>query len=130
MTKPEDWFDQLKKAYPKRSKGKAYAWPGAFKQIQKRFKEGRTFEEVLQGTKDYCEATKLSGDYGTEFVKQASTFFGPDLHFLDEFETEDVVPEVRYRRPEKDTETPEEKNRKCNENLARLRKMHLVKGMK
>ena len=123
---PEDFLAQLKAAYPKRSKGKAYGWPAAFKQLQKRFQEGHTFEDILQGTKDYCAATKLSGDYGTEFVKQACTFYGQQLCFLDEYELEDPTPEVVYRRPQELTPEEQERERKKGEeNLAKL--MRLVK---
>ena len=97
---PDNWLDLLKSEYPKRSRGKAYGWPDAFKQIQLRFKEGHSFESILQGTKDYCVASKLSGDYGTEFIKMASTFYGKQLCFLDEYELEDAIPEVKYRRPQ------------------------------
>lgn len=132
MPKPEDWFSQLKQAYPKRSKGKAYAWPAAFKQLQNRLREGHSFEDILQGTKDYCAATKLSGDYGSEFVKQASTFYGPGLHFLDEYETEDPTPEVVYRRPvELTPEQQEAERRRGEENLRQLQnKVSNLKGVK
>ena len=100
MTNLDNWLSLLKAEYPKRSRGKAYGWPDAFKQLQKRFSEGHTFEDILQGTKDYCSASKLSGDYGTEFIKMASTFYGSGLHFMDEYETEDAIPEVKYRRPQ------------------------------
>ena len=100
MEQPEDWFKQIKAAYPKRAKGKAYEWPKAFQQLQLRFKEGHSFEDILQGTKDYCAASKLSGDYGGEYIKMASTFFGPGLHFLDEYELEEAVVERTYRKQE------------------------------
>jgi hypothetical protein len=129
MTKPEDWFTQLKQAYPKRSKGKAYAWPAAFKQLQMRLREGHSFEDILQGTKDYCAATKLSGDYGSEYVKQASTFYGPGLHFLDEYETEDPTPEVVYRRPRELTAEEKQRERlKGENNLRQLQEK--VKGLR
>ena len=121
---PEDWFQQIKKAYPKRSKGKAYEWPKAFKNIQERMREGHSFEDILNGTNNYCAGTKLSGDYGTEYVKQASTFFGPGLHFLDEFETEDVEAVREYRKPEEYTEEMRQVDaKKAEENLAKLTNM-------
>lgn len=125
---PEDWLAQLKAEYPKRSKGKAYGWPNAFKQIQMRFKEGHSFETILQGTKDYCAATKLSGDYGTEFVKQACTFYGQQLCFLDEYELEDATPEIRYRRP---TElTDEQKRIDADKGTANLRRLMALRAVK
>ena len=123
---PEDWFKQIKEAYPKRSKGKGYGWPDAFKKIQERMSEGHSFEDILEGTKNYCAGTKLSGDYGTEFVKQASTFFGPGLHFLDEYETEDPEEVREYRKPEVYTDEMRQIDaKKAEENLAKL--MRIVK---
>ena len=112
----------LKETYPKRAKGKAYGWPKAFTEIQKRIKEGHSWGDILQGTKDYCAATKLSGDYGTEFIKMASTFYGVGLHFLDEYEFEDAVPEVRYRKPQELTEEQKAEDiRKWEEQMKRFR---------
>ena len=126
MVKPDNHLTQLKKAYPKRSRGKAYGWPDAYRQLQKRLAEGHSFETILQGTKDYCAATKLSGDYGTEFVKQACTFYGPQLCFLDEYELEDAAPEVVYRRPEIRTkEQQSEDARQGDAQLADLQKRAL-----
>ena len=103
MAKPDDWFNQLKAEYPKRAKGCGYGWPKAFICIQERMKV-HSFESILEGTKAYCAGTKACGDYGTEFVKQASTFYGPGLHFLDEYETDDVEEVREYRQPEEYTE--------------------------
>jgi len=92
---PDDWLKQLKNAYPKRAIGCNYEWPKAHKLIQERMREGHSFDDILAGTKNYCLASKQCGNYGTPFVKQASTFFGPGLHFLDEFEVgEEWVPKT------------------------------------
>ena len=96
----DNWFDQIKAAYPKRGKGCNYGWPQAFKLIQGHMKDGHSFETILKGTQDYCTGSKLCGNFGTEYIKQASTFFGPGLHFLDEYETEDVEEVRTYRQPE------------------------------
>ena len=100
MPNPDNWLDLLKAEYPKRSKGKAYGWPEAVIRLEGGLIKRFGFEAILQGTKDYCAASKLSGDYGTEFIKMASTFYGKQLCFLDEYELEDAIPEVVYRRPE------------------------------
>ena len=123
---PDDWFEQIKAAYPKRGKGCGYGWPQAFMLIKTRMSEGHSFESILEGTKAYCKGTKAAGNYGTEFVKQACTFFGPGLHFLDEYETEDQE-EVRvYRKPEEYTEEQRKIDaKKADENLAKL--MRIVK---
>ena len=100
----EDDFKRLKAEYPKRARGRGYEWPKAYLNIKKRLSEGHSFEGILQGTKDYCAASKISGDYGTEYIKMASTFYGPGLHFLDEYELEAAAPEIKYRRPEELTD--------------------------
>lgn len=120
----------LKEAYPKRAKGNAYAWPAAFKQCEKRMSEGYSFDELLEGTKNYCAGTKADGSYGTCYVKQASTFYGPDLHFLDEFETEDATAtaEPVYRRPEQiSPEQLAEDRRKGEEQLKRLQNVQQIR---
>ena len=94
---PADWIKQIKTAYPKRAIGCSYEWPKAIQQMQQRMREGHSFDDLLEGAKNYCLAAKQCGNYGSEYVKQASTFFGPGLHFLDEFEVgEEFVP----RQPE------------------------------
>ncbi|MDZ3934848.1 hypothetical protein UXB74_26715, partial [Escherichia marmotae] len=40
-------------------------------------------ETMLNGVKRYAAWVRFSGNTGTQFVKQASTFFGPDRHFED-----------------------------------------------
>ncbi len=103
MTKPDNWLAQLKAEYPKRSKGKNYDWPRASDHILKYMKV-YGFEAILEGTKAFCAASKICGDYGTEFIPMASTFYN-QRRFLDEYETEDVVAEVQYRQPEQLTES-------------------------
>lgn len=127
---PED-FKTLKAEYPKRSKGKGYKWPQAYLTIQKLLKEGYSFEDILEGTKAFCAASKLSGDYGTEFIPMASTFYN-QLGFLDEYETEGPTPEVVYRRPQELTpEQQEAERRRGEENLRQLQnKVSNLKGVK
>ena len=36
---------------------------------------------MLEGVKRYAAYVRATGSVGTQFVKQAATFFGPDRHF-------------------------------------------------
>ena len=105
---PEDWVSRLKSEYPKRSRGKNYGWPDAIKKLEGGLLKQYGYDVILQGTKDYCASSKICGDYGTEFIKMASSFYN-QLGFLDDYETEDVTPEFQYRRPEE--LSPEQKKR-------------------
>lgn len=77
---PED-FEKTWNVYPRRKnnnpKRKAFhAWNA-------RIREGHTPVEIADGVKRYANYVKAEGIDGTNFVKQASTFFGPDKPFLD-----------------------------------------------
>jgi hypothetical protein len=72
-------FIEIKSIYPKRAGDQG--WSKAFRACNARLAEGSTWDELIAGTKRYaqfCEATEKTG---TEFVKQAATFFGPDRHY-------------------------------------------------
>lgn len=73
-----DWFETLWKAYPPRigSNGKK----SAFNAASARLKEGHTVDELLQAVERYTLYLRATKNYGTQYVKQASTFFGPDEH--------------------------------------------------
>ena len=69
-------FERAWQAYPKRAGGnsKAAAWKA-------RIKDGVTTEAMLAGVSRYAGYVRATGSEGTQFVKQAATFFGPDRHF-------------------------------------------------
>lgn len=72
-------FEQAWQAYPKRAGGNSKA--DALKAWKARLKERVLPNRMLEGVRRYaafCEATEKTG---TEYVKQAATFFGPALHF-------------------------------------------------
>jgi len=77
-------FERFWRLYPKR--------PGANKmqarkQWDARIKQGAFPEEILYGTKRYayyCKALKVDSQY----IKQASTFLGPNKHYLSEWAVE------------------------------------------
>lgn len=76
-------FLELKEIYPKRPNN---PWPLAFKQYNSRIKEGYTHEEIKVGLTRYVTYCDKTGKTGSEFVLQASTFFGINLRWEDEFE--------------------------------------------
>lgn len=77
-------FETAWQAYPKRAGGnpKAAAW----KHWKARLKEGVTPEAMLAGVKRYAAYVRATGSTGTQFVKQAATFFGPDKHFEEDWQ--------------------------------------------
>ncbi|KAA0614091.1 hypothetical protein E2K75_17860 [Escherichia coli] len=61
-----------------------------------RLNEGVNPETMLEGVKRYAGWVSAMGNSGTQFVKQAVTFFGPDRHFEESWE----VPAVSAARRE------------------------------
>lgn len=72
-------FETAWQAYPKRAGGNSKS--GAFKAWKARLKDGVKPEDMLAGVKRYAAYARATGSVGTQFVKQATTFFGPDRHF-------------------------------------------------
>ncbi len=81
-------------AYPKRAGGNSKS--AAFKAWKARLNEGVKPETMLEGVKRYAGWVSAMGNSGTQFVKQAVTFFGPDRHFEESWE----VPAVSAARRE------------------------------
>lgn len=72
-------FETAWQVYPKRAGGNSKA--AAFKAWKARLKDGVKPETMLAGVKRYAAYARTTGSTGTQFVKQAATFFGPDRHF-------------------------------------------------
>ncbi|EPY4930590.1 helix-turn-helix domain-containing protein [Klebsiella pneumoniae] len=72
-------FETAWQAYPKRAGGNSKS--GAFKAWKARLKDGVKPEDMLAGVKRYAAYTRATGSVGTQYVKQAASFFGPDRHF-------------------------------------------------
>lgn len=70
-------FEQAWLVYPKRAGGNSKS--AAFKAWKARLNEGVNPETMLEGVKRYAGWVSAMGNSGTQFVKQAVTFFGPDL---------------------------------------------------
>lgn len=78
-------FEQAWQAYPKRAGGNSKA--AAFKAWKARLKDGVKPEDMLAGVKRYAAYVRTTGSVGTQYVKQAATFFGPDRHFEEAWQT-------------------------------------------
>ncbi|WP_320704774.1 helix-turn-helix domain-containing protein [Enterobacter asburiae] len=72
-------FEQAWQAYPKRAGGNSKA--AAWKAWKARIKDGVNTEAMLDGVNRYAGYVRATGSAGTQYVKQAATFFGPDRHF-------------------------------------------------
>lgn len=78
-TDPE-WLLDFKLAYPSRAGDQG--WRRAQRAVHARTSEGHTPSEFIAGAKRYAAFCEATGKTGTEYVKQACTFLGPDKHFL------------------------------------------------
>jgi|ERR1043166_4809485 hypothetical protein len=77
-------FTDFKSIFPKRSGSQP--WGKALKAINARLGEGHTWIEILDGARRYGAFVRLTGKERTEHVLQASTFVGPDKHFLNAYD--------------------------------------------
>ncbi len=71
-------------AYPKRSGGNSRK--EAEKQYRSRLKAGASPADMLAGVQRYAAYVRATGRDGTEYVKQASTFFGTGEHWREAWE--------------------------------------------
>lgn len=74
-------FESAWQAYPKRAGGNPK--PSAWKAWSARIREGVKPAEMLAGVQRYASYVTATGKANSEYVKQASTFFGPDHHFAE-----------------------------------------------
>ena len=80
-------FEATWQAYPRRAGGNPKT--AAFKAWKARRREGVTAAELHAGVVRYAAYVQAAGKAGTEFVKQASTFFGPDEHFREQWQEQE-----------------------------------------
>lgn len=74
-------FEEAWQAYPKRAGGNPK--PSAWKAWSARIREGVKPADMLAGIHRYASYVTATGKANSEYVKQASTFFGPDHHFAE-----------------------------------------------
>lgn len=86
-------FEQAWQAYPKRAGGNSKA--AAWKAWRARIKDGVTTEAMLDGVNRYAGYVRATGSAGTQYVKQAATFFGPDRHFEESWQAPSGPANVR-----------------------------------
>lgn len=78
-------FETAWQAYPKRAGGNSKS--AAWKHWKARLKDGVKPEDMLAGVKRYAAYCQTTGNAGTQYVKQAATFFGSDRHFEEPWQT-------------------------------------------
>ncbi|MFV4758015.1 helix-turn-helix domain-containing protein [Citrobacter freundii] len=78
-------FETAWQAYPKRAGGNSKA--AAYKAWKARLKDGVKPEDMQAGVNRYAAYVKVMGSAGSQYVKQAATFFGPDRHFEEAWQT-------------------------------------------
>lgn len=78
-TPPQEFLD-FKRAYPHRAGDPR--WKAALKAGRARIAEGHTWEEMTKGARRYTVFLRATGKLGTEFVKTAAAFLGPEKPFL------------------------------------------------
>ncbi|MDF7658344.1 helix-turn-helix domain-containing protein [Erwiniaceae bacterium L1_54_6] len=77
-------FETAWQAYPKRAGGNPK--PSAWKAWSARIREGAKPDDMIAGVIRYAAWVLATGKLGTEYVKQAARFFGPDRHFDEAWE--------------------------------------------
>ncbi|NYH24675.1 hypothetical protein [Paraburkholderia bryophila] len=91
--------------YPKRAGGNSKT--EALKAWTARVKQGKKPDDMIAGVMRYAKFCAAKGNIGTEYVKQASTFFGPSLHFEEAWD----IPVATERPQSGGFMTTQERNR-------------------
>lgn len=82
-TVSQEKFDEAFAHYPARSGSNSKS--KAQKAWNARLQAGANPQEIIDGVIRYRAWCESTGKIGSEFVKQAATFFGPDQHYLEPF---------------------------------------------
>jgi len=77
-------FDEFWKSYPKREGSNSKH--DAHKAWNARLREKYTVDQIMEGLRRYINYCNVKQLINTQFVKQAVTFIGPALHFLESWE--------------------------------------------
>lgn len=88
-----EWWLDFKLAYPDRAGDQG--WRKAQRAAHARIQEGHTPNEFIEGAKRYAIYLASQHKVGTEFVKQACTFLGPEKPFLEPWTPPPTKGEVR-----------------------------------
>lgn len=103
-------FEEAWSEYPERPGNSKAA---AFKAWKARLTAGATVLEMIEGTRKYAIYCKAEGTE-PQFVKQASTFYGPGEHF-----TADWTPRKQQRRQIPERRDLQEQQQAANEEAKR-----------
>lgn len=76
-----DWWLDFKLAYPNRAGDQG--WREAQRAAHARLSEGHTSSEIIDGAKRYSAYIAATAKAGTQYVKRAAAFLGPEKHFLE-----------------------------------------------
>lgn len=104
-------FEEAWSEYPTRPGNSKAA---AYKMWNARIKAGATVLEMIEGTRKYAIYCKIEGTE-PQFIKQASTFYGPGEHFTADWtprkQQRRVLPERRGLQSQQDAANAEAKRR-------------------
>jgi hypothetical protein len=81
VTVPDEWMLDFKLAYPDRAGG--HEWARAQRAANSRIREGHTPDQFISGATRYAAYCIACESVGTQYVKTAAAFLGPDKHFLE-----------------------------------------------
>jgi hypothetical protein len=79
----DEHFERAWSLYPQRAGGNSKA--NALKQWTARVRSGVKPGDLVSGVERYAAYIRAKGDEGTEFVKQAATFFGRGEHWTEPY---------------------------------------------
>jgi hypothetical protein len=83
MRLPPDWLDQLKKEYPQRYGDQG--WIAVRTLVPRALSAGATWDEILNGTRAYRTYCEANAKVGTEYVKRAQNFYGPNQGWTEDY---------------------------------------------
>jgi uncharacterized protein YdaU (DUF1376 family) len=96
-SKPDypDWFETIWQNYPQRSGGNDKR--KAFHAAQARIKSGKDPGYLLNAVLRYVQFVRANGNWGTQYVMQAATFFGPGEHIDNPWRVNHAASQPSYR---------------------------------
>lgn len=83
MNLPTEYWEILKAEYPRRYGDQG--WIAVRTLVPRALTGGATWEEILEGTRAYKRFCDATGKTGTELVKQARTFYGPQQLWSEDY---------------------------------------------
>lgn len=92
-----DWLTDFKREFPDRLGDQG--WQRAVRAGNARIAEGHKPDEFIAGAKRYHAHCKAIEKIGTQYVKQAASFLGPDKYFLEPWPVSKPVNGVPARHP-------------------------------